>query len=444
MLCAMYSAILPYPALPATRLLTALKGGKRERVRSYSVKFSDEVECQRMKVNERMKSTREFRATNVHTKVGVPDPVDSKFRLKADWSHAIARSRAIELATWNDEISENDPEEWKGVKPNHPEDCRDRPMVWSDNEVYIFELDRTKDTKNAKPHQPLRFVPVGMPKKDALRMSDVVNGHFHNIGKVPDLGGHKTVFLSEPVKAMKLVNGSLVEVGEGKAAAARARDRLLDLWLVDTGCGHDLVNMPEASRAGCNMEEAKRPMYFQTANGTTATSKVAPIYISELGEEIHPHVLKETPPVVTVGRRTMSEGYSFVWCAGANPYFLTPIGTKIELEVIGDIPYLRRGSPLCSPSSITEDDLRVRHSVGAQTEAPKKGVKSPALPGVEEGHPPEGEEHPSEEDVPAPPDPPEGPSRKEVRDLAAEALTLEHQTTHKPVSQLATLAVAVR
>lgn len=74
----------------------------------------------------------------------------------------------------------------------------------------------------------------------------------------------------------------------------------------------------------------------------------APVYVSELDEEIKPNVLRETPPVVTVGARTMSGDYSFVWPAGANPYFLTPGGKRIGLEVIEDIPYCE-GDHLYAP-----------------------------------------------------------------------------------------------
>ena len=106
-------------------------------------------------------------------------------------------------------MPDGDPERWKGVKPNHPEDCRDQPIVWSTDEAYIFELDKSPREKvkgkPPPPHQPLKFIPVGVPRSDVLRLKTVVNGHYHNIGNVPQLGGYKTVFLSEPVKALKLI-----------------------------------------------------------------------------------------------------------------------------------------------------------------------------------------------------------------------------------------------
>eukprot|EP00972_Heterocapsa_arctica_P097626 14404954-Heterocapsa_arctica.AAC.1 len=68
------------------------------------------------------------------------------------------------------------------------------------------------------------------------------------------------------------------------------------------------------------------------------------MYISELHEIITPFVLKDTPAVLSIGERTMSKGYSFVWPAGKSPYFITPNGMYGELIVVDNIPYLRRGA----------------------------------------------------------------------------------------------------
>eukprot|EP00972_Heterocapsa_arctica_P085428 12590841-Heterocapsa_arctica.AAC.1 len=59
-------------------------------------------------------------------------------------------------------------------------------------------------------------------------------------------------------------------------------------------------------------------MPFQIANGCAVSTHSAPMRIDELGEEISPFVLQDTPAV--------------------------PNGYRVELEVIDNIPYLRRGS----------------------------------------------------------------------------------------------------
>eukprot|EP00972_Heterocapsa_arctica_P039995 5891126-Heterocapsa_arctica.AAC.1 len=76
----------------------------------------------------------------------------------------------------------------------------------------------------------------------------------------------------------------------------------------------------------------------QTANGGTVSTHTAPMQIAELSESINPYVLNESPAVLSIGDRTMNKGYSFIWPALKNPYFITPSGFRVELEVIDDIP----------------------------------------------------------------------------------------------------------
>ena len=78
-----------------------------------------------------------------------------------------------------------------------------------------------------------------------------------------------------------------------------------------------------------------------TANGMTCVEQEVPLYISELDEQRVPFVLNSTPDVLTMGRRCMEDGYSFVWKAKSNrPYFRKPDGTRIYLTVEHYVPYL--------------------------------------------------------------------------------------------------------
>ena len=85
----------------------------------------------------------------------------------------------------------------------------------------------------------------------------------------------------------------------------------------------------------------------------------ARIFSNELNETIEPYILEQTPSVISVGDRTMNRGYSYVWKAGQNPYSITPHGKIITLEVMGDIPYLRRNSELCRPRDAVPNDYRI-------------------------------------------------------------------------------------
>jgi len=46
---------------------------------------------------------------------------------------------------------------------------------------------------------------------------------------------------------------------------------------------------------------------------------------------------------LSIGKRVMEMGYSFVWVAKAAPWLMSPDGHRIDLEVHGNIPFLRVG-----------------------------------------------------------------------------------------------------
>ena len=137
-----------------------------------------------------------------------------------------------------------------------------------------------------------------------------------------------------------------------------------DLWLVDTGCGHDLVSANNAKLSKGKKITLDNQVTFQTANGDAPSTHSSQIFIEELNEMVEPYILKDTPSVISVGDRTMNKGCSFLWIAGRNPYWITPEAKVITLEVIGDIPYLRRNSEFCEPRNAIASDYIVPRVVG--------------------------------------------------------------------------------
>eukprot|EP00972_Heterocapsa_arctica_P030475 4486860-Heterocapsa_arctica.AAC.1 len=102
---------------------------------------------------------------------------------------------------------------------------------------------------------------------------------------------------------------------ELQAAPAKTNKREVELWLIDTGCAHDLVvSIDDIARTGDKLYMLKKNITFETANGGTISTHTARMNISELSENINPYVLKETPAVLSIGDRTMNKGYSFVAC----------------------------------------------------------------------------------------------------------------------------------
>ena len=59
-------------------------------------------------------------------------------------------------------------------------------------------------------------------------------------------------------------------------------------WLMDTGCGHDLIGRAKAKSLGVDIVKDDDGIVFQTANGSTSTSDVAKIVVDELDETVEP------------------------------------------------------------------------------------------------------------------------------------------------------------
>ena len=116
-------------------------------------------------------------------------------------------------------------------------------------------------------------------------------------------------------------------------------------WLIDTGCGYDLVGRREVAKLQALFRKANIPITFQTAAGLTPGTECLELQIEELGEIIEPYVMASTPAVLSVGRRCQEHGYSFTWVANKRPCFIAPGGYVLTmLQVDGNIPYLDRGT----------------------------------------------------------------------------------------------------
>ena len=89
-----------------------------------------------------------------------------------------------------------------------------------------------------------------------------------------------------------------------------------------------------------------RRIIFSTANGRISTDSAMAVESSILKGPASPYVLPKTPWVLSIGRRVMQMGYSFVWIANTPPWLVSPDGCRIDLEVHGNIPFLRIGDAI--------------------------------------------------------------------------------------------------
>ncbi|MFM7988610.1 MAG: hypothetical protein ACKPKO_55790, partial [Candidatus Fonsibacter sp.] len=78
---------------------------------------------------------------------------------------------------------------------------------------------------------------------------------------------------------------------------------VINEWLIDTGCGQDLLSKKDVANYRKFIRKADPPTVFHTANGKTITNNLAWIHVHELDENITPYVMATAPPVLTVGYR---------------------------------------------------------------------------------------------------------------------------------------------
>ena len=125
----------------------------------------------------------------------------------------------------------------------------------------------------------------------------------------------------------------------------QAKDRR---FILDSGSGHYLISARKAERMNLRMR-ACEPIVFHTANGSTATNKDAEIDVGTFDITSQAYVLDDTLSVMSLGKRCMEEGYSFVWPSGKMPFMITKLGGRIDLTIHDNIPYIDLGTVECIP-----------------------------------------------------------------------------------------------
>jgi hypothetical protein len=89
------------------------------------------------------------------------------------------------------------------------------------------------------------------------------------------------------------------------------------------------------------------PMRIDTANGPVEAKGAVLTRILGMSEEVLALELGDTPPLLSVGRRCRNEGYSFVWIAGRNRYFVTKEGMILPCKTSWGVPHIDTEDPTC-------------------------------------------------------------------------------------------------
>lgn len=70
---------------------------------------------------------------------------------------------------------------------------------------------------------------------------------------------------------------------------------------------------------------------------------MANIVLGTFSEKVKANVLTDTPSVLSIGKRCMEQGYSFVRPRGKEPYLIEHVGKVIPVTVRECIPFVTLG-----------------------------------------------------------------------------------------------------
>eukprot|EP00969_Alexandrium_andersonii_P093716 4139884-Alexandrium_andersonii.AAC.1 len=78
--------------------------------------------------------------------------------------------------------------------------------------------------------------------------------------------------------------GELRDQRTGIVAVPAKQQHAVKMWLIDTGCGHDLVAKPHALMPKRFIRRSEKPIAFATANGNTEADEILEVFVEEFGQ----------------------------------------------------------------------------------------------------------------------------------------------------------------
>ncbi len=143
------------------------------------------------------------------------------------------------------------------------------------------------------------------------------------------------VRVSEPSDEEFEMCMAMLDKGDIEAAL-----KVVDRWIIDTGCGKDIVCQRYAALYQ-NIWRKTAVHTFGTGNGVATADHEMTLKIPEFDDEIFkPLIMEDSPSVISVGLRTRLHGYGFVWLPGRAPCIILPSGRIVPLQVSQDVPVL--------------------------------------------------------------------------------------------------------
>ena len=123
--------------------------------------------------------------------------------------------------------------------------------------------------------------------------------------------------------------------------------------VVDSGASMHLLSRKDLNSAKLEtVGVSQSPTTVVTASGEVQTKKEATVYVKELDTFVTVKLLKETPAVLSLGKRCEDHGYSHEWTSGQKPQLIKD-GRRTKCNTENYVPIVVPGLSTSSSSSAT-------------------------------------------------------------------------------------------
>ena len=127
-------------------------------------------------------------------------------------------------------------------------------------------------------------------------------------------------------------------------------------WLFDSGSGLDVIGLDALSDYLDYLFEAEVPITVWTANGKTIAKYQVRIFIEALNEVVTPYVLKDSPNLLSIGKRTEKFGWGVQWKPRERGCHVTlPNGKHLFLHNEGFIPMVNSDKDNVPSGALSEN-----------------------------------------------------------------------------------------
>ena len=93
-------------------------------------------------------------------------------------------------------------------------------------------------------------------------------------------------------------------------------------WIIDSGASFHAIGHKQAVAEGVTEFRDAPTMNIETANGPTASSREARVYVNGLQVWVWARVLEKPPKLLSMGMLCELSGFNFVWKGFAKPPFI--------------------------------------------------------------------------------------------------------------------------